>query len=67
MAILLTVYIPVESLKLPASLNNKSLRKLPPTNMGEKSPALILLPNAAAVPKLFSEFYNIIDIKKQKL
>jgi len=64
MAILLTLLVPVESLKLPANSNNESLRKSPPINMGERSPAYISLPNAAALPKLFSKFYNIIDTKK---
>jgi len=35
--------------------------------MDERSFMLILLPNIAALPKLFSEFYNIINIKKQSL
>ena len=64
---LLTVHVPVESLRLPASSNNKSLRKLPPINIGERSPTLILLLNAATLPKLFSEFYGVIDIGKQSL
>jgi hypothetical protein len=54
----------IESLELPTSSNNKSLRKLPPINIGERSPELILLPNTATLSKLFSEFYNIIDTKK---
>jgi len=63
-AILLTVHVPVESLKLPTSSNNESLRKSPLIDMGERSPAPILLLNAAALPKLFGEFYGVIDIKK---
>jgi len=64
MAILLTAYVLVESLKLPMSSNNESLRKLPPINMGERSPALILLPNVAALPKLFGEFRDVMDTEK---
>jgi len=46
------------------SSDNKSLRKSPPINMDKRSPALILLLNAATLPKLFGEFYNVMDIEK---
>ena len=66
-AILLTVHVLIKSLKLPVSLNNESLRKSIPIDMGERSPALILLLNTAALPKPFSEFCGVINIKKQSL
>ena len=34
-------------------------------NIGERGPTLILLLNAATLPKLFSEFYSVIDIKNK--
>ena len=48
------------------SLNNEFLKKSLLIDMGEKSPALILLLNAATLPKLFGEFCDVIDTKKTK-
>ena len=57
----------LESLKLPMSLNNEFLKKSLLIDMGEKSPVLILLLNAATLPKLFGKFCDVIDTKKQSL
>ena len=64
MAMLLTLLILAKKLNIPLNLSSKSLRRLPPINMVERSPAPILLPNAAALLKQSGEFFNVMDITR---
>ena len=57
----------IKSLKSLISLNSEFLKKFLLINLIERSPVLILLLNAAVLYKLFSAFYNVINIKKLKL
>ena len=64
-ATLLILLALVESLKLLISLNSKSLKKLPPINLVERSPLPILLLNIAILYKASSGFFDAIDIIRQ--
>ena len=66
-ATLLMLLAPVKSLKLLASLNSKSLRKLPLINLVERIPTPILPLSIVTLLKLSSGFFNAIDIKRQNL
>ena len=65
MAILSTLLILAEKLNIRVNLSNESSKRLPPINIVEKSPAPILLLNAAVLHKPSSAFYDVIDIEKQ--
>ena len=52
-------------LKLPINLNSRFLRKLLLINLVERSCILILLLNIVTLLKLFSRYFNPIDIKNK--
>ena len=64
-ATLLILLALIKSLKLLASLNSKSLRKLLQINLVERSLLPILLLNTAILHKVSSGFFNAINIIKQ--
>ena len=46
------------------NLSSEPLRRSPLINIIERSPAPILLPNATALLKQSSEFFNVINIAR---
>jgi len=63
-AMLLMLLILDQRLKSPVSSNSGFLRKSLQIDLVERIPTLILLLSAAALPKQFGEFFDIMDIKR---
>lgn len=67
MVTLSTLLILAEKPNAHVNLSSESSRRLPPIDMAERSPAPILLPNAAAPLKQSGESFDVMDIARLSL